>query len=936
MVYQWVPRGLAIAGAVLMLGSMTLPYWKVHVFAPQYPKGLQLVAYVHRLDGDVRELDILNHYIGMKPLERAAQWERKVSVCIFPALSALLILSALVPCRWIFLFLLPPLCVPLAFCADVLFWLHHYGTHLDPTAPMKIKPFLPPLVGAGTIAQFRAFASFQIGFYLSLVALALAGVGGYLRWKTCPRRVSVVSKEAVPLIVSCLLLVLIGDRAFGLSLQDRIRTASPGETIFVPPGTYYGPIVVTKPVRLIGEGSPVLDGRGTGSVLFVRAAGTLVKGFVIRNSGQSLPDEDAGIVVTAPSCRIEHNRLKDVLFGVVLHRSPGTVLRHNSLSGKKLPLPRRGDLIKVWYSDHVVLSHNRASEGRDVVLWFSKDLKVKKNRVSDSRYGIHFMYCDGADVVDNTVSHNAVGIYLMYSRNVIVRRNLLMENRGPSGYGLGLKDLSDCRITDNLILRNRAGLFAEGVLRSEIRSNYICGNDIGCVVFASSYGNHVRDNAVVENGEQVVVEGTVADRGNFWTSNYWSDYLGYDRDGDGIGETPYRSVRMFESLRERKPALRLFSFSLAEKAIDLAGRLFPIFAPQPRLTDPTPRIVPIDPPFSLPLPNPSPLPLGVLSLLLTASGLYLLRPWVKASDRLQPTETKKEAIGPHPVSVRNLTKCYGAVRALQQVSFDAGAGQIVGLWGPNGAGKTTLFKCLLGLVPYDGSVRIAGSDPLRQPKRVRSLIGHLPQDVRLHPDLTVKQTLSFYGSVRKLSRRRIEEVLERRDLKEVEEKKIGELSGGWRQRVALAIALLSDPPILLLDEPTANLDQASRTEFWSLIRRLKEEGKTILLSSHRSDEVKQLTDTVIVLQQGKVTAYGPTDQLTDIVMEKVCLKLPVANAFRDRAMEILISQGFLASSNDSGIKVFVPSDARAGPIVALTRAGITVETFEMEDGGSPS
>ncbi|MCS7224588.1 MAG: nitrous oxide reductase family maturation protein NosD [Armatimonadetes bacterium] len=935
MIYQWGPRGLIVAGAVLLLIASRLPFWQVDVFAPQYPNGLRLITYLDRLEGDVRELDILNHYIGMKPLEGAAQWERKMSRFAVPALLVLVLLSALLPCRWAWIFLIPPLLTPLVFVCDLYYWLYYYGTTLDPKAPFKIQPFLPPLVGEGKVAQFRALASFSTGFYLALLSLALSTAGLYWRLRTCPNKLNLALRRTVPAVTALLLTTLTTDATAADSLNDLINKARPGDTVVVPPGIYYGPVVISKPLRLTGNGAAILDGRGKGSVLIIKAPKTVVEGFLIRNSGSSLPDENAGIDVRASSCIIRRNRLEDVLFGIIVRRAPGTVLSENILIGKKLPSPRRGDLIKVWYSDGVLLEKNDASFGRDVVLWYSKDLTVRGNSVSHSRYGIHFMYCDGAMVEGNLVTQNAVGIYLMYSTNLKVTTSLLVNNRGPSGYGIGLKDISDSLIAQNWIVGNRTGLFAEGALRNQLTENYIAGNDTGFLFFASTYGNTIVHNSFVDNGQQVSLEGKATDEGNRWDGNYWSDYTGYDANSDGIGDLPYRSVRLFESLRESRPSLRMFVFSPAEKALDFAGLLFPVFAPQSRFADSSPRIRPFIPPLSLPHTSPMPIGFFLLSLacvVLGTAGLCLSRS-VNAGDESPPSiPTLSEPT--EIISVRGLTKRYGTVKALDDVSFMVPAGCLLALWGPNGAGKTTLLKCLLGLLRSDGEVRIAGLDPIRQPKKVRSLIGYLPQEVRLHQELTVSQTLSFYGKLRKVTAERVQQVAHQWRVDQVADKKVGELSGGWRQRLAVAIALLSDPPILLLDEPTANLDHQSRQEFWSFLTELKRSGKAIILSSHRSDEVKNLSDQVIALQQGRIVAQGTPEQLSDILTEKVWLRLYLPNRQRDQAIRQLTAHGFLPSLNGSALRVPVSPEAKAKPITILAAAGLTVENFEVEDGGT--
>lgn len=174
-----LPSVLFAMAATCLVVSVFLPYWKMELKAPQYPQGLHIQAYLNRLTGDVREIDGLNHYIGMRPLGEAAQFEREVGIYAIVALSLLVFAGIFIPNRVAAYLSAPALVFPAAFLADLHFWLKDFGTNLDPKAPLSssVKPFVPPVLGEGNVGQFVTVAGMDIGLYLAIVASAMILVG---------------------------------------------------------------------------------------------------------------------------------------------------------------------------------------------------------------------------------------------------------------------------------------------------------------------------------------------------------------------------------------------------------------------------------------------------------------------------------------------------------------------------------------------------------------------------------------------------------------------------------------------------------------------------------------------------------------------------------------------------------------------------------------
>ena len=219
---------------------------------------------------------------------------------------------------------------------------------------------------------------------------------------------------------------------------------------------------------------------------------------------------------------------------------------------------------------------------------------------------------------------------------------------------------------------------------------------------------------------------------------------------------------------------------------------------------------------------------------------------------------------PPILRVAGLSKQYGRLNVLDGVGFDLDAGTIVALLGANGAGKTTTFKCVLGMTDFRGHIEVAGKSVAKSGKDVRKLVGYLPQTPGFADDDTCREALRFLAELRRVPLDRIAPLLERVNLSPQRGIRVRELSGGMRQRLALAASLLSNPPLLLLDEPTANLDHQSRQELHDLLVQLRGEGRTIVLSTHFVEHVADIADRVILLTDGQVALDQLTSSLVGI------------------------------------------------------------------------
>ena len=271
------------------------------------------------------------------------------------------------------------------------------------------------------------------------------------------------------------------------------------------------------------------------------------------------------------------------------------------------------------------------------------------------------------------------------------------------------------------------------------------------------------------------------------------------------------------------------------------------------------------------------------------------------------------------IEVQKLTKHYGPVTAIRDVSFSVAPGEIVGFLGPNGAGKTTAMRILACFMPAtSGAARVAGYDVFRQSMEVRRRIGYLPENVPLYTDMRVAPYLDFVAEVKGVGRgerrRRVAEVMERCLITEVQGRLIGTLSKGYRQRVGLAQAIVSDPEVLILDEPTIGLDPRQITEIRSLIKSLA--GKhTVILSTHILPEVSMVCSGVVIINKGSIVAQGPIDTLVQQFFPTARLEVeivgpPAAVRHGIRGIPGVVSVEELAVTNGAGRYVVESSRER--------------------------
>lgn len=293
------------------------------------------------------------------------------------------------------------------------------------------------------------------------------------------------------------------------------------------------------------------------------------------------------------------------------------------------------------------------------------------------------------------------------------------------------------------------------------------------------------------------------------------------------------------------------------------------------------------------------------------------------------------------IEVKNVTKKYGKFIAVDNISFTINEGEIIGLLGPNGAGKSTTMNMLTGFIEQtEGEIIIDGYNTLKKPKKAKKEIEYMPEGVPLYTDLTVKEFITYMAEIKNVDRKnrkeKVQEIINKTGLKDVQKKLIKNLSRGYKQRVSMAGALIGDPKILILDEPTVGLDPKQITEIRNLIKEL---GKThtVILSSHILSEVSQICNKVIIINKGKIVAIDTPENLEAKVSNKNCLYVTVEdpedkmNIIKNKIKEIKKIE--LVEKNEDGTKQYMiesedNADLRKMIFSELAKEDITI--FEMK------
>lgn len=385
-------------------------------------------------------------------------------------------------------------------------------------------------------------------------------------------------------------------RVHGLKpFQDLVDAAPAGSLLKPPPGDYAGPVTLAKPLTIDGEGKVSIDAGDKGTVFIVQTSNASLRGLHLTGSGDAHDTDDSCLDVRGNNNVIENLVIDNCLFGIDLKQSDDSVIRGNSVRSKPLDIGVRGDGLRLWYSNGNLIEGNDVIDSRDMVAWYSNKNIFRDNVGRRSRYSIHFMFADDNLVEGNRFYDNSVGVYFMYTNGGVARNNVISHANGAAGMAIGFKESSNVLIESNEIIYCAVGVGSdlspfEPESTIEFRNNRFAYNGMSMSFNSETGGNRIVGNVFEGNLTQVGYSAhSEAPAKNFWQGNYWDDYQGFDRDGDGIGDQPHQPMAYADQIWLDMPVARFFRNSPVMELLDFLERLAPFSSPDVILRDDKPR-----------------------------------------------------------------------------------------------------------------------------------------------------------------------------------------------------------------------------------------------------------------------------------------------------------------------------------------------------------
>ncbi len=378
----------------------------------------------------------------------------------------------------------------------------------------------------------------------------------------------------------------------GESIAAAIERAAPGDTVQVERGRYTERLVINKPITLKGIDRPTLSGGLEGDPIRIVAEDVVIDGMNVSDSGDSMIDQNAGIYIQPGAHRavVRNCNLSYNLFGLWIEKVSDVRIENNLITGKRdYRSSSRGNGIQLYNTKGARIIGNHISFVRDAIyVDVSHHAIFRGNRMHHSRYGTHYMNSYYNLWEGNDTYHNRGGLALMEVRNQVVRNNRAWGN---SDHGIMLRTIQDAVVENNVVAGNARGFFIYDAEYNTLRGNQIIDNIVGVHLWAGSFNNQVERNDFISNREQVRY---VASRDTAWGAkegNHWSNYIGWDRNGDGIGDVPYEANDVVDRLSWRHPMMKLLLASPAVQTLRMVGQQFPLLR-APSIVDSNPRMHP--------------------------------------------------------------------------------------------------------------------------------------------------------------------------------------------------------------------------------------------------------------------------------------------------------------------------------------------------------
>jgi nitrous oxidase accessory protein len=365
------------------------------------------------------------------------------------------------------------------------------------------------------------------------------------------------------------------------TIKEALQTAKEFDTLFIKKGIYREyDLLVDKPLTIIGEGTPLIDGQNKGEIITITSDNVTVDGLHIVNVGTSYTEDFAAIrVIKSKKFIIQNVILERLFFGIYLEKSSDGKVLNNTIKGDATEEYNSGNGIQLWYSQNVEIDNNTVSKVRDgIYLEFSHNCIITNNRsIQNIRYGLHFMFSNDDLYKNNLFQNNGAGVAVMFSKRIKMHQNIFKDNWGSASYGVLLKEINDSELIGNTFESNTIGINIEGSNRMIYKNNDFVNNGWAIKSRGACYTNHFINNNFLYNSFDLSYNSKLND--NKFDQNYWSSYTGYDLDKNGIGDVPYRPVKLFSYIVNRTPETIILLRSMFIDIIDFSEKVSPVFTP---------------------------------------------------------------------------------------------------------------------------------------------------------------------------------------------------------------------------------------------------------------------------------------------------------------------------------------------------------------------
>ena len=389
------------------------------------------------------------------------------------------------------------------------------------------------------------------------------------------------------------LLFLFGQQVYGntihvcsdceeATIATAVNRALDGDSVLVHAGNYKeNGIQVSTQITIIGIDSPVINGEGTKESIFaIHADNVNIEGFVIKNIGISYTKEFAAFFVSKSKYFVlKNNVLENVFYGFIIQKSQYGLISNNSVSGNAINETNSGNGVHLWHCQHMRIESNTITGMRDGIYFeFVDESFVSQNTSRKNiRYGLHFMFSHHNEYHHNEFNANGAGVAVMFSKHIKMHHNKFIYNWGAASYGLLLKEINDAQIDHNTFEQNTIGINIDGCNRITYSNNDFIHNGWAIKFNGGCYTNIFEYNNFMNNAFDLSYNSKLND--NKFEANYWSEYSGYDLDHDGIGDVPYRPVKLFSYVVNKTPETLILLRSLFVDIINFSEKVSPVFTP---------------------------------------------------------------------------------------------------------------------------------------------------------------------------------------------------------------------------------------------------------------------------------------------------------------------------------------------------------------------